>query len=147
VRYHFTSYLSRLPVSLFTLSLCICVSFLPLLSYSLYRCLHLHLSFLTVCRLLSISQSQSYVKTDGQSVSLSWNKTPIWGLRQDFYYRQTVADLLIWGALSDKRTGLLFLFRRLLRLAGLRWKYSTPPPHGSVSVCQSAIPLRESFAD
>jgi hypothetical protein len=23
-----------------------------------------------------------------------------------------------------------FPFRRLLRLAGLRWKYSTPPPHG-----------------
>jgi hypothetical protein len=22
-----------------------------------------------------------------------------------------------------------FLFRRLLRLAGLRWRYSTPPPH------------------
>jgi hypothetical protein len=27
--------------------------------------------------------------------------------------------------------GSLFSFRRLLRLAGLRWKYSTPPPHGS----------------
>jgi hypothetical protein len=24
-----------------------------------------------------------------------------------------------------------FPFRRLLRLAGLRWRYSTPPPHGS----------------
>jgi hypothetical protein len=24
-----------------------------------------------------------------------------------------------------------FSFRRLLRLAGLRWRYSTPPPHGS----------------
>jgi hypothetical protein len=23
-----------------------------------------------------------------------------------------------------------FLFRRLLRFAGLRWRYSTPPPHG-----------------
>jgi hypothetical protein len=23
-----------------------------------------------------------------------------------------------------------FLFRRLLRLAGLQWRYSTPPPHG-----------------
>jgi hypothetical protein len=27
-----------------------------------------------------------------------------------------------------------FLFRRLLRLAGLRWRYSTPPPHGHVWV-------------
>jgi hypothetical protein len=26
-----------------------------------------------------------------------------------------------------------FLFRRLLRLAGLRWRYSTPPPHGLFS--------------
>jgi hypothetical protein len=26
-------------------------------------------------------------------------------------------------------------FRRLLRLVGLRWRYSTPPPHGNESVC------------
>jgi hypothetical protein len=29
-----------------------------------------------------------------------WNKAPIWSLRPDFYYCQTVAGLLIWGALS-----------------------------------------------
>jgi hypothetical protein len=46
--------------------------------------------------------------TDGQSASLSWNKAPIWGLQPDFYYCQTVAGLFMWGALSDKRTGLLF---------------------------------------
>jgi hypothetical protein len=46
--------------------------------------------------------------TDGQSASLSWNKTPIWGLRPDFYYRRTVAGLVMWGALSDGRTGLSF---------------------------------------
>jgi hypothetical protein len=40
--------------------------------------------------------SESYVTTDGQSGSLSWNKTQIWGLRPDFYYCQIVADLLIW---------------------------------------------------
>jgi hypothetical protein len=34
-----------------------------------------------------------------------------------------------------------FPFRRLLRLAGLRWRYSTPP---SICVC---ISLRQSFAD
>jgi hypothetical protein len=44
--------------------------------------------------------------TDGQSASLSWNKSPIWGLRSDLCYCQTVAGLLIWGALSDERTGL-----------------------------------------
>jgi hypothetical protein len=129
------------------------------------------------------SQSQSYVTTDGQSASLSWCQAPIWGLRPDFCYCQTLAGLLMWGALSDERTGLPFTiavgprqcshywvrvprdscpyftvsnsrlpqpggpgpriyipeeqggpliptgtgfpFRRLLRLAGLRWRYST----------------------
>jgi hypothetical protein len=51
---------------------------------------------------------ESYITTDGQSASLSWNKAPIWGLRPDFYYCQTVADLLVWDALSDQRTGLTF---------------------------------------
>jgi hypothetical protein len=27
-----------------------------------------------------------------------------------------------------------FHFRRLLRLAGLQWRYSTPPPHGQVRI-------------
>jgi hypothetical protein len=54
------------------------------------------------------SQSQSYVTTDGQSASLSWCQAPIWGLGPDFYYCQTIAGLLMWGALSDERTGLPF---------------------------------------
>jgi hypothetical protein len=33
------------------------------------------------------------------SASLSWNKAPIRGLRPDLYYCQTVAGLLMWGAL------------------------------------------------
>jgi hypothetical protein len=37
------------------------------------------------------SESESYVTTDGQSASVSWNKAPIWGLRPDFYYCSTVA--------------------------------------------------------
>jgi hypothetical protein len=46
---------------------------------------------------------------DRRSVaSLSWNKASIWCLRQDFYYCQMVASLLIWGALSDERTVLSF---------------------------------------
>jgi hypothetical protein len=48
----------------------------------------------------SQSQSQSYVTTDGQSASLSWNKAPIWGLRPDLYYCQTVAGLLMLATLS-----------------------------------------------
>jgi hypothetical protein len=107
---------------------------------------------------------ESYITTDGQSASLSWNKAPIWGLRPHFYYCQTVVSVLMWGVLSDQRTGLPFTiaagprqrshfrvrdpwdswayftvsdsrlpFRRLLRLGGLRWRYSTPPPRGSLS--------------
>jgi hypothetical protein len=109
-----------------------------------------------------MSEPEPYITTDGQPTSLSWNKTPIWGLRPDFYYCQTVADLLMWGALSDERMGLPFTiaaravilgsesrgthdhillyqirdfhFRRLLRLAGLRCRYSTPPPHGILCI-------------
>jgi hypothetical protein len=33
---------------------------------------------------------------------------PIWGLRPDFYSCQTVAGLLMWGALTDERTDLSF---------------------------------------
>jgi hypothetical protein len=58
--------------------------------------------------LLNFTESESYVTTDGQSASLSWNKAPIWGLRLDFYYCQTVAGLLMWSVLSDERTGLSY---------------------------------------
>jgi hypothetical protein len=34
-----------------------------------------------------------------------------------------------------------FPFHRLLRLAGQRWRYSTPPPHGFI-VCWSVLSLR-----
>jgi hypothetical protein len=54
------------------------------------------------------SESESYVTTDGQSASLSWIKAPICGLRLDIYYGMTVVGLLIWGFLSDERTGLSF---------------------------------------
>jgi hypothetical protein len=53
-------------------------------------------------------ESESYITTDGQSASPSWNKAYVWGLRPDFYYCQPVADLLMWGALTDERTGLSF---------------------------------------
>jgi hypothetical protein len=129
----------------------------------------------------------SYITTNGQSASLSWIKALNWGLRPEFYYCQTFAGLLMWGALSDVWTGLSFTaagprqrshswvrvpqdpwpyftlsdsrlpqpggpgpriyipqeqggsvitpgtgfhFRRLLRLAGLRWRYSNPLPRG-----------------
>jgi hypothetical protein len=57
---------------------------------------------------IETSQSQSYATTDGLSAALAWCQAPIWGLRPDFYYCQTVACLLMWGAFSDERTGLSF---------------------------------------
>jgi hypothetical protein len=120
--------------------------------------------------------SQSYVTTDGQSDCLSWNKATIWGLRPYLYYCQTVAGLLMWGVLSDERTGLSFAgvtvssnksvvilgsesrgtrdnillsqirdfpFRRLIRLAGLRWRYSTPPPHGICPGRPNCLPYND----
>jgi hypothetical protein len=58
--------------------------------------------------LIPIRISESYITTDRQSASLSWNKAPIWGLQPDFYYCQTVVGLLMWGALSDERTSMTF---------------------------------------
>jgi hypothetical protein len=69
----------------------------------------------------SNSESESYVTTDGQSASLSWNKAPIWGLQPDFYYRRTFAGLLMWGALSDGRTGLSFTIAAGLASAIILW--------------------------
>jgi hypothetical protein len=99
---------------------------------------------------------------DGQLVSLSWNKAPTWGLRQDFYYCKlrfcwygavsltrgwvcrlqlllALASAVILGSQSlGTRDHILlsqirdFPFRRLVRLTGLRWRYSTPSPHGIV---------------
>jgi hypothetical protein len=90
------------------------------------------------------SESESYVTTDGQSASLSWNKSPIWDLRPDFYYclmRGWVCRLQLVLALPSAvilgfesrgtRDHILlslirdFPFRRFLRLAGLRWRYSS----------------------
>jgi hypothetical protein len=42
-------------------------------------------------------ESESYVTTDGQPASLSWNKTPFWGLRPDLYYCLTVEGFVDLG--------------------------------------------------
>jgi hypothetical protein len=102
-----------------------------------------------------------YITTDGQSASLSWSKVPIWGLRSNLYYCQlrvclygapsltrgrvcrlllllVLANAVIFGSeFRGSRDHILlsqirdFPFRRLLRLAGLRCRYSTPPPYVS----------------
>jgi hypothetical protein len=106
------------------------------------------------------SESVSCITMDGQWTSLSWNKAPIWGLRPDLYYCHllfcwcgalsltrgrvcslqfpvVIASAVILGSESRGTRDLTLLspirdfpFRRLLRLAGLRWRHSTPPPHG-----------------
>jgi hypothetical protein len=51
-----------------------------------------------------------------------------------------LANAVIFGSQSGGTHGHILLpqirdfhFRRLLRLAGIRWRYSTPPPHGKLS--------------
>jgi hypothetical protein len=55
-----------------------------------------------------MTQSQSYVTTDGQSANLFCYQAPIWSPRRNCYYYQTVAGLLMWRVHSDERTGLSF---------------------------------------
>jgi hypothetical protein len=62
-------------------------------------------SFIHLSESESEYEFESYVTTDGQPARLCWNKAPIWGLRPDLYYCLTFAGLLVWGALSDERTG------------------------------------------
>jgi hypothetical protein len=70
--------------------------------------------------------------TDGQSASLSWNKAPIWGLRPDWYYCQTVADLLMWGTLSLWREDGSVVYS-CCWLLPVQW-FSGPRPAGLVTI-------------
>jgi hypothetical protein len=65
------------------------------------------------------SESDSFVTTDGQSASLSWNKAPIWNLRPDFYYSQTVAGLLMWGGGLPLTRGRVCRLQLLLAFASV----------------------------
>jgi hypothetical protein len=56
------------------------------------------------------SRVESYVTTDGQSASLSWNKAPIWGLRPDLYYCQIVTCLFVWGALWREDGSVVYIW-------------------------------------
>jgi hypothetical protein len=127
------------------------------------------LLFCTPCFSASplLSVSESCVATDGQSARLSWNEAPMWGLRPDFYYCGAIAGLssltrgrvcrlqlllalaiaVILGSESRGTRGHILLcqirdfpFRRLIRLAVLRWRYSNSPPHGITMLsCRTLI--------
>jgi hypothetical protein len=63
-------------------------------------CLRLQLAYSSKMKTEAVyysSQSQSYIKTDGQPASLSWNKVPIWGLRPDLYYMCDSYGLVLVG--------------------------------------------------
>jgi hypothetical protein len=101
------------------------------------------------------SQNQSHIVTDGQSVSKSWCRAPSGAHDQIVITVWQLRSCFLSGAFSDERTSMSFVhacwslpaqsflgtrehillsqiwdfpFRRLLRLAGSRWRYSTPPP-------------------
>jgi hypothetical protein len=56
----------------------------------------------------SESESESYVTTDGQPASLSWNKATIWGLRPDFYYLCDSYGLVLVGRPLWREVGSVF---------------------------------------
>jgi hypothetical protein len=85
-------------------------------------------------------RGESYVTTDGQSASLSWNKASIWGLRPDLYYCQTVACFLMWGALSDERTGLPFTIAAGPRQRSHYWVRVPRDSWPSFTVSDSRLP-------
>jgi hypothetical protein len=102
---------------------------------------------LTAAKFKRVTQSQIHIATDGQSISLSWCRGPVFlgrplwreggscvyaaGPRQRSVSRVPVPwDSWPTFTVSDLRLP----FRRLLRVAGLRWRYSTPPPHGCLLV-------------
>jgi hypothetical protein len=180
----------------------ITVTLPKLLCYSTYNVFKSHVNssqtdFLYTSVLLvpirsNSSRSLSYVTNDCRSAGLFWNKAPIWGFWPEFYCCQTIADLFMWAALPDERTGLPFTvaagprqrshslvgvprdpwsyftvsdsrppnlegqvpifaspgtgwpsytsdtefpLRHLLRLAGLRWRYSNKPTKSMSKLC------------
>jgi hypothetical protein len=114
----------------------------------------------------TISQSQSHIATDGQSISKSWCRAlsgahdqifiTLWQLGSCFcgarsltrgrvclLYMLALASAVFLGSESlGSRDHILlsqfwdFPLRRFLRFAESRWKYSTPSPHGSNNLSQ-----------
>jgi hypothetical protein len=78
--------------------------------------------------LCPLSESESYVTTDGQSGSLSWYKAPIWGLRPDFFFAVGQLRVCWYGALSLTRG-------RVCRLQLL----SRPVPYLCLSPLKSSL--------
>jgi hypothetical protein len=119
-----------------------------------------------------VKVSRSHIATDDQSVGWSWCRAPsgahdevftVLQLRSCFcgapsltrwrvcllYMLLVLASAVFLGSESHgTRDHILlsqiwdFPFRHLLRLAGLRWRYSTPPPHGLGYKLPSLFPIK-----
>jgi hypothetical protein len=61
------------------------------------------------CLWLNWTESESYVTTDGQPASLSWNKAPIWGLPPDLYYLCDNYSLVLVGRPLWREVGSVFV--------------------------------------
>jgi hypothetical protein len=79
------------------------------------------------------AETESYITTVSQSASLSWNKAPVWGLRPDFYYCQTVAGLLFVavGRSLWREDGSVIYSSSWISLAQ---SFSGPTPVGFVTI-------------
>jgi hypothetical protein len=78
------------------------------LTATLFACFCRYYSLITALNVKVKVKVKVMLRPTVQSASPSWNKAPIWGLRPDIYYCQAVAGFLLWGSLSDERTGLSF---------------------------------------
>jgi hypothetical protein len=105
-----------------------------------------------------LSCTQSHIVTDDQSVSKSWYRAPSWGSCLDIYYSSAVTILFLWGALSDERMGLFFVYaagpcqrsvsrvlvpwnlRPYFTVSHLRLPFSSPPTTRRVTVEVSTLP-------
>jgi hypothetical protein len=102
-------------------------------------------SLLTHWTPLRQSQSQSHITTDGQSVSKSWRRTTSGAHDQIFITVWQLRSYFMWGALSDERMGLSFVYatgpcqrslsqvrvpwysRSFFTVSELRLPFSSPP--------------------
>jgi hypothetical protein len=95
----------------------------------------------TLISSLTATESGSYITTDGQPASLSWNKAPIWDLRPDLYYCQTVAGLLMLGAPFDERTDLSFTIAAGPRQPSHSWVRVPSVSEPYFTVSDSRLPI------
>jgi hypothetical protein len=98
------------------------------------------------CQVLSRNRSRSHIATDGQLVSKSWCPASS-GVHDQIFITVWQLRSFLWGALSDERTGLSFVYVGGLcqhsisrvrvpyfTVSDLRLPFSSPPTTRSVTV-------------